>query len=563
MRFAGKNISGLGKIIALILLLALAACDRDASTTAEAVPDQLFFSAAEIDALLAKNETPPPVDEATVAADWLRRRMALSLRHLLTSLDDRSGDIPYFDVNFETGAMQVKHAGWDWCDLASRYALAARVLARHIGLPGDAARLPRLEKTILQSIRRDGLAYRRAADFSAVEADLFDQGSVMLYLIDRYRATGIAEYRAVIEMMIRGLLFRTVRTEHGLRFLYPTYRPDGSRGPAPDNWNEADPCHHGGRLLYPLALFLELVPDSESARRLFDGLANYVRLDAKVFAADGSFAGHAHSRTNTLLGLLIRARQIGDEETARLVRRSVDWLVATTPRWGWVPEFLPAGDRPEPRAARAETDGLADLLSLLLLLARDDPAYWDAIERYVRNGLAQAQWTAPPPAGAPDPRGIFCGYCDPNGFGARSMNCCTPAGALALAAVWEAAATVSAEQGQADYRVFLPLARDDENARISIAIRDDRLTVRLEPKKAGRYHLRTPADAWNQGAGAEILEHASGPGTAREFVFSLKKKTEDRRLGGVSYQYDWLGPFVTRVAPAAARFGFFASPADN
>ncbi|NLH48846.1 MAG: hypothetical protein GX444_09615 [Myxococcales bacterium] len=553
------------KILALLLPLALAACDHADSTTVEAVPDQPFFTADEIDALLAKNETPPPVDEATIAADWLRQRMALSQRHLLTNLDDRRGDIPYFDVNFETGTMQVKHAGWDWCDLASRYALAARMLARHLGLPGDAAaaRLLRLEKTILQNIRRDGLAYRRAADFSAVEADIFDQGSVMLYLVDRYRATGIAEYRAVIEMMIRGLSFRTVRTEHGRRFLYPTYRPDGARGPATDNWNEADPCHHGGRLLYPLALFLEAAPDSEAARRLFDDLANYVRLDAKVFAADGSFAGHTHSRTNTLLGLLIRARQTGDADTAAQVRRSVDWLVAATPRWGWVPEFLPAGDRPEPRAARAETDGLADLLSLLLLLAKDDPAYWDVVERYVRNGLAQAQWTAPPPADAPDPRGIFCGYCDPNGFGARSMNCCSPAGALALAAVREAAATVSAEKGTADYRVFLPLARDDENVRITSAVSDNRLLVTLVMKKAGRYHLRVPADGRDPSAGAEVLARADHPGQAQDFAFSLKKNTEDRRLGDASFQYDWLGPFVTRVAPAAARFGFFLSPADN
>lgn len=561
MRIAANRLSSLLIALMLMALLSLLACEKTVEEASTA-----FFSPADLDVLLTDKATPAR-DERTLAADVLRGRMAVSLRHLLSGLDPALGEIPYFTVDLEHGATRATHAGWDWCDLAARYALAARVLMRHVGTPGDLSRLHRLEKTLLQSIDRDGLAYRRATDFSAREADIFDQGSVLLYLVERYRATGDPLWRGACEHMIRALLFRAVHSEHGLRFAHPTVLPGGGPGPGRDNWDHADPCHHGGRLLYPLALYLELVPDAPTAQKLFDGLAAFVRHDAQVFAeTDGSFAGHAHSRANTLLGLLIRARQTGDAQTVARVRRSVDWLLATTPDWGWIPEFLPAGDRPEPRAARAETDALADLISLLLLLAKDEPRYWATIERYARNGLLQAQWTAPSPGGAYDPRGIFCGYCEPNGFGARSMNCCTPAGALALAALWDAAVAKTGD----DLVVHLPLDRADDNLRLTTRRVDGQLRVTIETKTAGRYRFRVPADSKFTGhrsqldeSGEYVLVSGAGPARSPEYSFQLFEKTETRRLGGVDYRYTWRGPFVTRVEPTAARFGFFTAPANN
>jgi hypothetical protein len=438
-----------------------------------------------------------------------------------------------------------------------------------LGAVPDRERLVCLQKTILGTLTRDGLAFRRASEFSAVEADVFDQGSVMLYLIEKQRRTGDGEYARLIDRLIASLRRKARPTAHGLRFPYPTMLPNGARGPGADNWDHADPCHHAGRLLYPLALWLRQTPSDKAARRLFDAIAGYVIRDAHVFGADGSFAGHTHARTNTLLGLLIRARDTNDAATEEFVMRSVDWLVRATPRWGWVPEFMPEHGAVKPENTRAETDGLVDLISLLVMLAEKNPAYWDVVDRYVRNGLLSAQFTAAW-NGSASPVGAFCGFCRPNAFGSSTMNCCSPAGAGLLADLHRLAVTKAGNE----YWVNLLLDRDGPEARIKTDVHGDWFAVTITMKQAGGLVVRLPA--FVSGA-ADVARAPSSvkfePGLLRfgalsanadvSFSFALPHRTETFSIGGVDYRHAWRGNIVVEVRPAADRFGFFVGEASG
>ncbi len=503
---------------------------------------------------------PPPPKHEPAPGDLLAARMALSLRYLTTGIDCDPGAlevrcIPHFDVDLRTTPPRQAHAAWDWCDISSRYALAALVLSDVVGPGNEAAPMRTLRNGILLSIARDGLAYRTNSTFSDVEADLFDQGSVLLYLIEQYRRTKEGTYRTLIENMVRALRRQLVATPHGGKYASPTVLPDGTPGIGANNWGgRADPCHHGGRLLYPLAQWLELAPDDADALALFHALAGYVTQDAGVFRADGSFGGHSHSRTNTLLGLLIRARATDDMATEALVRRSVDWLVATTPRWGWFPEFLPDGSQRDERNERAETDTLADMIALLLLLAEKDARYWDTVERYAANGLLQAQLTAG------DGTGLFCGFCRPNAFGEATMNCCTPAGALALAAVRRAA--VSRQGGTV--HIALLFDRDDDMLTIKTAAAANERTVTIALKQGMHLTVRQPAGEAAtvvEGRGTMAdgrLDFGTLPAGARvQIRFAQPPGSEQFRVGGQSYTYTWAGNRVIAVSPQAARFAFW------
>lgn len=522
----------------------------------------------------------PPLAEKTgtrldVAAgtDALLERLRLSRAHLVGNIDTAHQGIPYFHTRLMTPEVEREHANWDGIDLASRYALALRIVGDTLGgatEPGEGAALQSLRTSLTRALAADGLAYRRDDTFSDVEADVFDQGSWLLWRVDEGRRDRSERDRAAIEAMIVGLLRKATPTSAGLRFAHPTFLPDGTRGIGRDNWPEADPCHHGGRLLFPLALYLRDHPGSENARRLFDGISAYIVGESGVFDDEGGFVGHTHSRTNTLLGLLIRAVDTGDESRVAWVRRAVDRLIASTPRWGWFPEFLaPPGD-PDPRTGRAEADALADMIEILLILADRDDAYWDVIDRYVRNGLLEAQWSAPPPdpsqAAASLP-GAFCGFCTPNAWGDATMNCCAPAGALALAALRSRA--VQRDRDRVSVNLAIPRVDDDlvltENRTGDFA----QMTATL--KKPMRLEWRAPdfvGEDWNATPAARRvgsrLEFGNLPaGTVVTVNWRLPERTETAVVLQREYRYSWRGNDVVRVEPEAQKSPLFDRPSHR
>lgn len=511
---------------------------------------------------LAKSAKPSPT-KTTTGNDVLLDRLKLSLRYMNDTLDEKMGFIPYFHHDLVSGKKALRHANWDWCDISSRYALAMSkgdAIAQGIV---DQKRLFELEKTILLSIRKDGLAYRQDTDFSDLEADIFDQGSVLLYLIEKYNQTRDSRIKSLMDGIVASLLEKASPSASGLRFPFSTVLPDGTKGIGKDNWPEADPCHHGGRLLFPLALMLERFPQDDNPVSLFDGIAGFIVQDSKVFRPDGSFSGHTHARTNTLLGLAIRAMQTGDPKLMQFVKKHVTWLVDNTPQWGWVPEFMPEKNQNHPENRRAETDALVDLIRILMILAKQDSAYWDIVDRYVQNGLLAAQLSDDKGL-RPSPIGAFCGFCTPNSFGKTTMNCCTPAGAQLLADLHKAAVIVEKEQ----ILINLLFERDDAALSISREEKDKRLVWKLRPKQSGNVKVRLPSFVNQDGlhvnsdhtftfeAGLLTLINIPKGGEV-VFDYPLPERTESFKIADSVYLYHWLGNEVIGVTPAGPAYPFF------
>jgi len=549
----------------LLLFIVFLACLTSAVHCFSGGKSQLApaLSAAEIARLAGEGNPLQAAARSPAADDAIVRRLQLSVAYLNRTLDDARGCLPFFRHEIGDGTASLAHANWDWCDISSRYALALLKAGDVLGSLPDRDHLVRLQKTILGTLTHSGLAFRPHSEFSDVEADFFDQGSVMLYLIERFRRTGSYDFSRLIDKMIESLSSHGGADTDYWVASSPTILPDGTRGPGAENWDHADPCHHGGRLLFPLALYLRQFPVHGPAKTLFARIARQVISRANVFKPDGSFAGHSHSRTNTLLGLLLRARDTYDVVTEQYVRRSVDWLVGVTPRWGWVPEFMPENGTVRPENTRAETDGLVDLISLLLVLAEKTPDYWDVVDRYVRNGLLAAQFAATW-NGPASPDGAFCGFCQPNAFGSSTMNCCSPAGAGLLADLYHVAVTKTGNE----YLVNLLLDRDAPDVQIGTELRGARWLVKIRTKRSGGLAIRLPAfatsdnvrvagaasPAWQKG----LIRLGELPGGAEVTLdFDLPASTETLVVNGVNYRYDWLGNIVVGVKPIADRFGFF------
>ena len=491
-------------------------------------------------------------------------RISIGLNHLVTNLDPTMGCIPYFSYDFTGTSALINHANWDYGDISGRY-LEAIMSARNMtGMEIGKSREENLRRTLLATIGRDGLTYRMPSTFSDLEADIFDQGSTMSFLTEAYRRTKDGRWLDLLRSMCRRLLSLAEKTPHGLRFAYPTYLPDGKAGPARDNWDHADPCHHAGRLLDPLADYLALAKDS-AAEQLFNGIAKFIVNDSGVFDRDGKFDGHVHSRTLTLLGLLKHAMARRDEKTIEFVRQAYNFLKTQGTNFGWFPEVIDPERPQNPGVQRAETDVTADMVSMAILFADKDPAFWDDIELFTRNHLAASQLLNPAlllegrvdldGKAARMALGSFCGHCEINGWGLTSQNCCSPAGIKAMARVWNAIV----KHAKDTITVFLALnyadnlvtVKSDEPYEGKVEITPARITNILfrlpEGTEQNKVTIGGCRDAAFSGNFALIKDCKAGE-TA--FInYPLIEKVEAQKILGSDYKLTWKGKTLLAVEP--------------
>jgi hypothetical protein len=179
------------------------------------------------------------------------------------------------------------------------------------------------------------------------------------------------------------------------------------------------------RLVQGLAQYARVTHD-ETAVQLAQKLTNYALHHSEVFDADGRwlldpefrkaqgfpdyavpdyvrqqfshegmrFGGHGHGHLIALLALTDFAETSNKRELWQFCKKVLDWTrkpgdeYGVSLRVGWIPEFyLPA-------YPSADADPLADVLGVALKLSSAGYGdYWDEIDRFVRNQLAEQQLT--------------------------------------------------------------------------------------------------------------------------------------------------------------------------
>ncbi len=535
----------------------------------------------------------------------LRDRARLAIGHMTANHDHQTG-YPYFYINVTTDPPVATHNAWDTIDVTSRY-IDSLLLARE--MTGDTAGTEVEEgfrRILVQSLHpNDGLAYRPETPWCVGEAEMFDQSRALNALVTWYLMERQPETKALIDRMVEGLwsiAIHIARRRAGHSFCYFPYP-----GRFPDAWNPTVPgepcCYNGGALILPLVTYAAAT-GNERALELGRRFMHYIVDESHIFRPDGSFwpdemhlaAGHFHTRSLSMAGVLEYALLVGKPELVEWVRRAFDWAMATScGSFGWFPEGI--GTEHRQTTKHSETCNITDMLHVALRLAEAGyEEYWTHAERFTRNHLLESQWSRkdwlkPRKDSLPDETaqnsyvdmdarimGGYAGRTLPNEFVVDGvmMGCCCGAGPRALYQAWE---KIMTRRDDGLY-VNLPLNRFGPDADVlSWLPHEGRVEVRL--RSPGPLFVRTPGGGGRErargaegGDGAVAVERngeavpfswsgsyvrieEAGAGDQLAVRFPLEVKTRDERLLDWDLRIRWRGDTVVSMTPPGKRLPLY------
>ena len=312
--------------------------------------------------------------------------------NFLAQMTDPANGQPYFRVH-DCAPAQAVHDWLDFVDLAARY-LEAAFLVRD--MTGDApAGMDALREGLVRTFEPDtGLFYRPRGAVSTHCADLFDQTRALAALCTWIMAADEDRPRRLAREMLEGLLAASRREGKACVF------KDGLRGHRASI--DVDPGYEAGPMIRPLVKLAELL-DDERALDLAAGVTRFIVEETDIFAEDGAFASHTHSRLATAAGIHAAGTATGNSAWRELAYRAYRYIRDLGTSFGMIPEFA-GGEQP---AMTCETCALMDYADLMLLLARDGRGeLWDEVDRLLHNHLIESQfvsadWGRP---GRPRPR---------------------------------------------------------------------------------------------------------------------------------------------------------------
>jgi hypothetical protein len=450
----------------------------------------------------------------------------------------------------------------------------------------------------------------------------WDQSRALRALVRWYMSTP-ADHRQItplIERMIQGLDdFSDIRGADAVWGDYACWSADEfdqDHKPVPHPFDHTaypdigelipDPA---GSCVEPLAMYAMLTNDAKAldlAIRFTNGELGQHRSDKftpdqKRFAGiapDGSFAGHFHSKSTTLIGIAKLARYLAQHgrmnearRYLRAVRKSYDWVFAPDnpargSRVGWF--------RERPREGFSEMCCTADMIELAEVLAgcgtlapefHDWVNLYDDVEAMTVNMVARSQIRM-----TPDFEGFLAARYGANAdqqlATARKLDgawpssplpnalmpegnlplagCCQYAGVRALLGGWRAALTCAGGQLRINYF----LNRRSPEAAMSTAM-PAAGKAEIAVHTGDEVFIRVPA--WLQpsemkiAAGGQTIDAVARldetrhyvcvgklPGDTRiEVQFPLSNRAAEEQIGGPHYGLLWRGNYVIRAIPSA------------
>ncbi len=446
---------------------------------------------------------------------------------------------------------------------------------------------------------------------------LWDQSRTLRALV-RWYATKPADrtrLKPLIERMIVGL-DRFARNR-GADPLWGEYA-----GFESDAFHNDQPVHEvgfvymrGGICVAPLVDWAEMTADAKAldlARRFANcelGGHGVVNLAANGnnqseplkryarFGADGSFVGHAHTKTSTMTGVARLGRHLlqhGEAEAGsrylRAARKTYDWLLTPgggASRMGWAPES--AGSTISETCTAADMMELAGVLASCASLSPDYVEWsslYDDLECMTVNvpALTQIRFTqefetflrasyGPEADGLLEIARRFDGTWSSSFFandlarddGLFLTGCCQYAGVTTLHAGWRNAMQwakgklrvnyfLNRSLPQAEMTTALP-ARGEAHIRLrEIATVEVRVPGWLEPgdmvfKIDGRIQ---PASAPPDASQRLVVLEDCPAGATIEITFPVKERTTTERTGGVETTVRWRGNYAMQMTPTGA-----------
>lgn len=417
-----------------------------------------------------------------------------------------------------------------------------------------------------------------------------DLGRLFAWLALIYKIEGDECYRQLGEKVIKQMLDQS-RLQDGYRY-FP-----GGNGAEPKGW---DVVNHGWTL-QGIAHFYE-VTGYTPAKNLGKEIARYLKDRSRMFDVNGHFLFrhqrefgevlHFHSSGNALLSIAELAAITGDQELAGFAHQGYEYARGTgSPLVGFFPEYIPDYPGQFPYID-CETCCVADMVLLALYLTKAGQSdYWDDVDRYVRNQLAENQiaygaWiddyiatlpVSPVPEGVTGDNvservvGSFSGWASANEY-LIDMNqpivsaCCTGNGSRALYYVWQN--ILNLDQGRitvnllfnrasrwADVNSFIPY-----EGRVDVQMKTDcELEIRLpewaSPEETSGVVNNTPVELTYSGRYTRFGRLQRGD--IATLVFPIRERTVDTQIGDRSYSLVIKGNDVVDIHPSGIWYPYY------
>ncbi len=385
-----------------------------------------------------------------------------------------------------------------------------------------------VRRRVLGYLREDHLAWINPAAYIGESIDgewvgTWTTAKLLYTLAEAFARSGDAAVKDRARAIFVAL--KELAQWDGARAYYPGIAPyrDGE-------WLMRGWCQTHGRnypfIVEPCVRYWECAGDEEAlafARAVTEGFLAGVQQPAqgtlKIDPETGAFADHVHLHTHAAWGVAHLGVVLGESRYLQWAERVYQFVLGHGTDYGWFPEFIPQGEY------RTEICAVGDMASIAANLARGgQPAYWDHVERAVRNTLRRSQFVLSPafldlffrlhaeaaPATLAEAvaalRRLEGGFVAQAGFddwvsypdslgqtgiyanGIQMMGCCPPEGMRALWEAWQGAVEETAD----GVFVHLGISRDHPAASVTaFRPQDGRLEVRARTKST--YFLRPPA----------------------------------------------------------------------
>jgi len=353
-----------------------------------------------------------------------------------------------------------------------------------------------------------------------------------------------------------------------------------------------------GRLIQGFVQYYK-VSGYEPALELAGKFTKFVRYHAPYFDAQGRFlpekyitqrsgwalGGAFHAHTLELLCMLEYATAANDHETTDFVKASYEWITKKCPELfgasslvGWFPETC-VPTHPHPWC---EACGFADMVALAVKLGAGGTGdYWDDLDRWMRNHVAEAQltdvdWVYRQTEHSPRKPvrshetaywvpernvGAWAGWAHGNEWGRGVSDCCTGNSARALYYAWE----YMLEHQGGELRLNMLANRASQWADVySYIPYKGRVDMKMK-QACGSVKVRAPE--WIRSESPELVCNLNGSprrlnwqgryvdagaakaGDLLSISFPIQERTVKERIGPIGYTLVLRGNTVVSIDP--------------
>ncbi|HUY12172.1 MAG TPA: hypothetical protein VMX16_00895 [Terriglobia bacterium] len=493
----------------------------------------------------------------------LRQPVQLGVQCMTHRMDPDERWRPWFAIDVKDWTpFRLRHDVWDFGDTGGRF-LEAFIEARQMVVPNPQtlACEQKIRRFVNSLFGPDGVIGNpelKGPDH------MFAQGSALYGLVTDYEDSRDPALQARIEHFIVSLDRMAVHEKDYLWF--------------PQVATPIAPCSHmAAYQVLPVVRFYELTGYAP-ALRYAEQLSRWAFYYDPTVTPEGviiktGWEGHLHAWMDTFSGIIRCARAGGELDQVAVLERSrrlYEWVRANyCSRFGWVADSV--------GSKTCETDTITSAVRLALeLIKAGHVAYWNDVERYVRNQLVENQFgevsnlRIQNPVVARGLRGAFESYADPNRLIALKNGtiegCCINGGIRGFFLAYEHALAENEEM----IRVNLLVNCGNRNLEVASYMPFEG-RIDLYPRTTKPLLVRLPD--WLEPHAVKIDGHAGlqvEPGEANHLRIGVSRENarvtlrfnqpESRMetvVAGRSYRVRWRGDTVVDLGPAGQPYPIY------